>query len=57
MIQTEHEIVDTKFLKVPTIYALGEHTFSAGGAPVPITSRSEWRMPVYGYLLFGRREC
>ena len=57
MIQTEHEIVDTKFLKVPTIYALGEHTFSAGGAPVPITSRSEWRMPVMGIYCSGAEEC
>ncbi len=43
-IQTVHKIVETRVLKVPTIYAVGEHTFSVGDASVALASRVEFEM-------------
>ena len=48
-IQTMHEFVSTRMLKVPTIYARGEHTFSVGDAAVAMTSGVEWTMPPAGF--------
>ena len=47
-IQTEHEFVETRLLKVPTIFASGEHTFSVGGTSVAMASGVEWTMPRAG---------
>ena len=47
-IQTYRAFVETRLLKVPTIYARGEHAFSVGGAPVAIASGVEWTMPPAG---------
>ena len=44
-IQTYRDFASTRLLKVPTIYARGEHTFSVGDAPVEIDSGVEWKMP------------
>ena len=56
-IQTAHVFVGTRMLKIPTIYARGEHTFSAGGAPVAIASRVEWTMPMMVVPCDGPVEC
>ena len=45
-IQTAHDFVNTRLLKVPTIFARGEHTFVVGDNPVALASRVDWTMPI-----------
>ena len=43
--QTEFTLVLDRLLKIPTIFAVGEHAFSVGGATVELTSQGEMKLP------------
>ena len=40
-----HEDISRRLLKIPTIFAVGEHAFSVGGATVELTSQAEMKLP------------
>ena len=44
-IQTEGDVLHTRVLKIPTIYARGKHTFRVGGAPILLMTEVKWTMP------------
>ena len=56
-IQTMYDFVETRLLKVPTIFASGEHLFNVGVAPVALPSEVEWKMPVATSNCSGGFDC
>ncbi len=56
-IQSYQGIVITNFIKTPTIYAIGENTFTVEDAPVPLRSEVEWKMPVAGLICKSGFDC
>ena len=43
-IQTEGDMLFTRALKIPTIYARGEHTFSVEGSTITLMTDAQWTM-------------
>ena len=49
--------VETRLLKIPTIYARGNHTFLMDGASSSLPSAVDWMMPVATNNCYGGFDC
>ena len=50
-------LVETRLLKIPTIFARGNHTFVVDGASVSLPSAVDWMMPIATNNCYGGFDC